>query len=104
MSADQPVILVVHSDAWVRDELAERIREWSDRDFVVLAASSEKDAWNAISGKLGEVEEWLSIIICDDNLSDGAGEDFLLILHSHYPRIAKALITASPGRQRSSQA
>lgn len=92
MIPGKPILLLVHSEPWVRRELAEEIRIWSSSSLDVLAVASESEAYAAISAKPG-AQDLLAIVIADEKLIDDDGEQFLKGIHRNFPGAALALLT-----------
>ncbi|MFJ9151734.1 FAD-dependent oxidoreductase [Streptomyces sp. NPDC102270] len=92
MSADKPILLLVHSDPWMRRELTQEILTWSHSDLDVIAVASESEAYSAIYGK-PKAQELIAIVIADEKLIDDDGELFLLGIRRKFPGASLALLT-----------
>ncbi|WP_162637221.1 FAD-dependent oxidoreductase [Streptomyces griseorubiginosus] len=92
MFTDAPILLLVHSDPWVRHELTQNILAWSHSSLDVIATASEHEAYNAIYGR-PQTQELLAIVISDEKLIDDDGERFLQGIHKKFPGTSLALLT-----------
>ncbi|MFI2259135.1 FAD-dependent oxidoreductase [Streptomyces tubercidicus] len=96
MFADSPVLLLVHSDFWVRHDLAAEIDRRLDGDLYVITAAGSDDAYTAINGR-PSMGQLLAIVIADEKLFDGDGETLLQGIRQSHPGTALALLTDQNG-------
>ncbi|MGW1917479.1 NAD(P)/FAD-dependent oxidoreductase [Streptomyces sp. NPDC002076] len=88
--ADTPVLLLAHSDPWVRHQLAKDI-ERSASNLEVVPVASKYDAYATI-GAIAEHGGYLAAAIADETLVDDTGENLLRGLHERYPTAASAIL------------
>ncbi|MET7918282.1 FAD-dependent oxidoreductase [Streptomyces avermitilis] len=90
MTTDTPVLLLTHSDPWVRHQLAKDI-ERSTSDLEVVTAASKYDAY-ATLGTMAEHGKYLAAAIADETLVDDTGENLLRGLNERFPTAARAIL------------
>ncbi|MFE2548485.1 NAD(P)/FAD-dependent oxidoreductase [Streptomyces sp. NPDC059355] len=92
MTDDTPVLLLAHSDPWVRRQLAKDIEERSRLEVVPVA--SKYDAYATI-GTMAEHGHYLAAAITDQTLVDDTGENLLRGINDRYPAAASAILAVS---------
>ncbi|MEY9994260.1 thioredoxin reductase (NADPH) [Streptomyces sp. V4I8] len=93
MPVNRPVILLVHSDAWKAAELRGEFDVWCEGDLDVLTVPSAQFARDVIGKQKEDVDDWLAIVLVEEDLPDTKGEDFLRELHDDYKGTALALLS-----------
>ena len=85
-------ILCVDDEAVILDSLKEQLkRQFGDR-YIYEVAESAEEAWEVID-ELHEDEIEIMVIVSDWLMPGVKGDEFLIRVHQHFPRLITVMLT-----------
>jgi len=88
----KPYILCVDDEPTILLSLKAQLKNIFGNQFFYEIAESAEDAWEVID-ELSEDEEHIVLIISDWLMPNTKGDDFLIDVHQHFPKVVKIMLT-----------
>lgn len=88
----KPIILCVDDEKIILESLKQQLKQVFGKTYSYEFAENAGDAMELIEELIEEKEE-IRLIISDWLMPGKKGDEFLIDVHNHYPRIVKIMLT-----------